>query len=195
LLEKENFTAYEQEMILRSTEPLIFTCPEMKTALEEMQKEEYTVGDVLKAIEQSETMMEALEISPNQEKVLYDSREKLGNMFDDEKVQMVELEFVAPEKAEEKQKETEPVQITQTSDGYIQNTSRTMTVADMKQVETDYQVENGNEIHHEVPTETTHDVTKVSPTVHLEESGKPSTLEQETGISEKTNESIDLDYV
>ena len=65
------------------------------------------------------------------------------------------------ESLKQKQKKTEPVQITQTSDGYIQNTSRTMTAADMKQVETDYQVENGNEIHHEVPTETTHDVGKL----------------------------------
>ena len=78
--------------------------------------------------------------------------------------------------------------ITESSDGYIQNTSRTLNASDMKQVAVDYNVENGNEIHHEVAMETTNDPSKVSPVVHLEENGV-STLETELGITEETKKS------
>lgn len=159
----EERTTQETAPMLKNMENAV-RCAELCTALEQNQKAEYTVGDVKEAVVQAERIMQEYSI--------------------DKEYAFEQTDACLTELCEENKAYTyEPVTITETNDGYIQNTSRPLTAADTKEVAVKYNVENGNEIHHEVPAETTHDLSQVSPVVHLEE-GTVSTLEAEVGITE-----------
>lgn len=157
----------ETELILKMTEQAE-QCPELRTALEQTEKSELTVGDIKETVILAEQIM--LEYGIDKEQALQDTDKVLADLYNDDKAHIYEKQ--------------EPVTITETNDGYIQNTSRPLTASDTKDVAVKYNVENGNEIHHEIPAETTHDLLQVSPVVHLEE-GTVSTLEAEVGITEE----------
>lgn len=158
---------------------------ELKEAVLTAEQPEYTVKEVQQAVEKSELLMQDFGIEKGSEISI---AMQTGIAFQDmkEEGRLLKLERdETPEQQEEKYEQEKPVTITESSDGYIQNTSRTLNASDMKQVATDYNVENGNEIHHEIAMETTNDPSKVSPVIHLEE-GSISTLESELGITEET---------
>lgn len=160
----EERTTQETAPMLKNMENAV-RCAELSTALEQNQKAEYTVGDVKEAVVQAERIMQEYSI---------------GKEYAFEQTDACLTELCEENKAYT----YEPVTITETNDGYIQNTSRPLTAADTKEAAVKYNVENGNEIHHEIPAETTHDLSQVSPVVHLEE-GTVSTLEAEVGITEE----------
>ncbi len=158
---------------------------ELKEAVLTAEQPEYTVKEVQQAVEKSELLMQDFGIEKGSEISI---AMQTGIAFQDmkEEGRLLKLERdETPEQQEEKYEQEKPVTITESSDGYIQNTSRTLNASDVKQVATDYNVENGNEIHHEIAMETTNDPSKVSPVIHLEE-GSISTLESELGITEET---------
>lgn len=158
---------------------------ELKEAVLTAEQPEYTVKEVQQAVEKSELLMQDFGIEKGSEISI---AMQTGIAFQDmkEEGRLLKLERdETPEQQEEKYEQEKPVTITESSDGYIQNTSRTLNASDMKQVATDYNVEHGNEIHHEIAMETTNDPSKVSPVIHLEE-GSISTLESELGITEET---------
>lgn len=157
----------ETELILKLTEKAE-QCAKLSTALERTEKPELTVGDIREATVLAEQMM--LEYGIDKEQALQQTDNVLSDLYSEDRAYVYEKQ--------------EPVTITETNDGYIQNTSRPLTAADTKEIAVRYDVENGNEIHHEVPAETTHDLSQVSPVVHLEE-GTVSTLEAEVGITEE----------
>jgi len=161
---------------------------ELKEAVLTAEQSEYTVKEVQQAVDKSELLMQDFGIEKDNEIPIAG---QTGMIFQDmkEEGKLLKLERdETPEQQAEKYEQEQPVTITESSDGYIQNTSRTLNASDMKQVAVDYNVENGNEIHHEVAMETTNDPSKVSPVVHLEENGV-STLETELGITEETKKS------
>jgi len=158
---------------------------ELKEAVLTAEQPEYTVKEVQQAIDKSELLMQDFGIDKDSEIPI---TEQTGMIFQEKKEEgeLLKLERdETPEQQAEKYEQEKPVTITESSDGYIQNTSRTLNASDMKQVATDYNVENGNEIHHEIAMETTNAPSKVSPVIHLEE-GSVSTLESEMGITEET---------
>lgn len=157
----------ETELILKMTEKAE-QCAELRTALEQTEKSELTVGDIKETTVLAEQIM--LKYGIDKEQALQQTDNVLSDLYHNNKAYVYEKQ--------------EPITITETNDGYIQNTSRPLTAADTKEVAVKYNVENGNEIHHEVPAETTHDLSQVSPVVHLEE-GTVSTLEAEVGITEE----------
>lgn len=160
-----------EERTLQETAPMLknmenaFRCPEICTALQQNEKPEYTVSDIKEAVAQTELVMQ--EYGIDRECAFEQTDSFLSELYQENKAYTYE-----------------PVTITESSDGYIQNTSRPLTADDAKAVAVKYDVENGNEIHHEIPVETTHDASQVSPVIHLEE-GTVSTLEAEVGITEE----------
>ncbi len=158
---------------------------ELKEAVQTTEQPEYTVKEVQQAVEKTDLLMQNFGIEKDSElPITMQTGMAFSDMKEEGKLLKLEREET-PEQQAEKQEQEQPVTITESSDGYIQNTSRTLNAGDMKQVAVDYNVENGNEIHHEVAMETTNDPSKVSPVVHLEE-GNVSTLEAEVGITEET---------
>lgn len=88
----------------------------------------------------------------------------------------------AVEQAEKEIKDKEiPVQIVESSDGFVMNTDREITVENVKDF--NQKVENGNEvIHNEVPAETTIDTAEVRGKVKYEQNDDIGTVEKKQGI-------------
>lgn len=88
----------------------------------------------------------------------------------------------AVEQAEKEIKDKEiPVQIVESSDGFVMNTDREITAENVKDF--NQKVENGNEvIHNEVPAETTIDTAEVRGKVKYEQNDDIGTVEKKQGI-------------
>lgn len=88
----------------------------------------------------------------------------------------------AVEQAEKEIKDKEiPVQIVESSDGFVMNTDREITAENVKDF--NQKVENGNEvIHNEVPAETTIDTAEVKGKVKYEQNDDIGTVEKKQGI-------------
>lgn len=186
-----NLTEHERQYELQLMQKMpenVMQSTALYEAVKSAERSEYLVSEVKDAVEQSEQLMQMYGIDKS------DSVEQTGIVFrkleETDKLIILPKDRVTEQQLEEQYEEEKPVVITESSDGYIMNTSKALSSGNVEQAVTEdgrkAPIENGNEIHHEVAQETTNDLSEVSPVVHLEESGGVSTLETELGITEES---------
>ena len=184
----------ELKLMEKIPETVIEKNPELQEQTAQLSENLYTVEEMKNAVEVTGQIMQEYSID-NKDDILLQTQEVFQELNSDDKLITLEKQE-SPEAEltallEEEQYENEkPVVITESSDGYIMNTSKALSSGNVEQAVTEdgrkAPIENGNEIHHEVAQETTNDLSEVSPVVHLEESGGVSTLETELGITEES---------
>lgn len=76
------------------------------------------------------------------------------------------------------QKERNPVEIVESNDGYVMNTSEKVTAENSREISETHNLENGNEIRHELPRETTNSAADIRANVKLETARDIGTKEQ-----------------
>lgn len=193
-----NLTEHERQYELQLMQKMpenVMQSTALYEAVKSAERSEYLVSEVKDAVEQSEQLMQMYGIDKS------DSVEQTGIVFreleETDKLIILPKDRVTEQQLEEQYEEEKPVVITESGDGEILNTSKTLTAGNIGQAIMDNgntaYVENGNEIHHKVPVETTNDPSRVTSVIHMEEANEISTLEAEFGITEQQKEEFGIE--
>lgn len=131
-------------------------------AIENQDNNEITVGEVKKTLEDTAKLM--LENGITKENVFEETAERFNQMCNENK-----LKFIGAVEKSNVEKEEKPVTIVESNDGYVMNISEKITAENSKEFSNKNNIENVNEIRHDMPKETTNNIADVRPNIKLEQ--------------------------
>lgn len=158
---------------------------ESTAILDNTDSHERTVGEVKAALIRVDEQMKELGIS--KEKVYEETDLKLMEM--QENGQLIEIETADRNQQENDKK---PVAVVESNDGYVMNISEIVTSEKSTELAVENDVVNGNEVHHDIPKDTTNNLADVRPNIQFEKAGDTGSKEQaEVNSGHGTDNDID----
>lgn len=123
-----------------------------------------TVGEVKEALVRIENQMKEFGISKE-------------NAYEETDLKLMEMQ-TSGQLIEIVGRQNETIDIVESIDGYVMNTSEAVTAERSAELAVENNVVNGNEVHHNIPQETTNNSADVRPNIQLEQAGDVGSKER-----------------